>query len=342
MKRTVFVISAIMAAAVMVISCNSNTSAEKDAITADHKHSYRCPMNCEKGKTYDKEGNCPVCGMKLEHFDGVDNGLSYKMQYISAPAQLEAGKAATLSFTPKIAGNENEAVPLEVQHDKKIHLIVVSNDLGYFEHIHPEYQADGSYKINVLEKGKAYTSGAGNHETRFDYGGNYTMFADYLPSGSSHQVEKIEFSVTGTPRPAVTFSNEKLSGQSENFTVSLKPTGGKIITGTQMHIAGVLMKDGKEVDVNTLENYLGAKAHMVVISLNDKEYLHVHPDVEGGKFDLHTTFKKPGIYRGWIQFQSSGKVHTVDFVMDVKEGTPEEIKKAAEGHSGMSEGHQGH
>ena len=51
--------------------------------------------------------------------------------------------------------------------------------------------------------------------------------------------------------------------------------------------------------------------------LNDKEYLHVHPDVEGGRFDLHTTFKKPGIHRGWIQFKSEGKVHTVDFVLNV-------------------------
>jgi hypothetical protein len=82
----------------------------------------------------------------------------------------------------------------------------------------------------------------------------------------------------------------------------------------------MVMNDGKEVDVNSLENYLGAKAHMVVISLDDKEYLHVHPDVQGGKFDLNTTFKKPGIYRGWIQFQSDGKVHTVDFVMNVAQG----------------------
>ena len=80
------------------------------------------------------------------------------------------------------------------------------------------------------------------------------------------------------------------------------------------------MLNGKEVDVNTLEDYLGAKAHMVVVSLAEKKYLHVHPSVEGGKFDLHTTFDKPGVYRGWIQFQSKGKVYTSDFVMNVAEG----------------------
>ena len=26
---------------------------------------YKCPMNCEGNKVYDKPGNCPVCNMKL-------------------------------------------------------------------------------------------------------------------------------------------------------------------------------------------------------------------------------------------------------------------------------------
>jgi hypothetical protein len=316
----------------LIIACNNNgksTATNTDSTSAkdgEHKHSYRCPMNCEKGKTYDKEGNCPVCGMKLEHFDGVDNGLTYMMQFASAPATVEAGKATTFSFTPKVVGKEAEAVPLDVQHEKKIHLIVVSKDLSYFEHIHPEYQADGSYQIKVLDNNKAYSNGAGHNETRLATGGEYILFADYLPSGGSHQVEKIQLSVKGTPRPAITYNADKLVGISDKFSVQLQVEGGKLVTGTQMHIAGKVMKDGKEVDVNSLENYLGAKAHMVVISLNDKEYLHVHPDVEGGKFDLHTTFKKAGIHRGWIQFKSEGKVHTVDFVLNVAEGKTTDTK----------------
>lgn len=313
-----------LASIIFITACNNNkTSAEaKDSTTSAsaHAHSYRCPMNCEKGKTYEKEGNCPVCGMKLEHFDGVDNGLTYKMEFASNPPTLNAGSGAVFSFTPKAVGKETEAVPLDLQHEKKIHLIVVSDDLSYFEHIHPEYQPDGSYQIKVLDKTQNYKDGAGHTETRFSTGGDYVLFADYLPSGGSHQVEKIKLNVKGTAKPSVTYNADKLIGTSDNFTVQLQVDGGKLTTGKQMHIAGKVMKDGKEVDVNTLENYLGAKAHMVVISLDDKEYLHVHPDVQGGKFDLNTTFKKSGIHRGWIQFQSEGKVHTVDFVLNVAEG----------------------
>jgi len=307
----------------LMIACNNNgtnkVSTSDSTLTAseNHAHSFRCPMNCEKGKTYDKEGNCPICGMKLEHFDGVDNGLTYKMEFASNPSTVSAGSGAVFSLTPKIIGKESEAVPLDLQHEKKIHLIVVSKDLSYFEHIHPEYQPDGSYQIKVLDKTKNYAAGAGHNETRFITPGEYLLFADYMPSGGSHQVEKIQLDVKGTPKQPTIYKADKLTGTSDKFSVQLQVDGGKLETGKQTHIAGQVMKDGKEVDVNSLENYLGAKAHMVVISLNDKEYLHVHPDVQGGKFDLNTTFKKSGIHRGWIQFKSEGKVHTVDFVLNV-------------------------
>ena len=308
-----------------LISCNDVNNANADSTlstTADeHQHSYRCPMNCEKGKTYEKAGKCPVCGMDLEHFDGEDNGLTYKMEYTSTPAELNTGTAATLSFKPKVAGKESEAVALDLQHEKKIHLIVVSDDLSYFEHIHPEYQTDGSYQIKVLGKNDAYSNGTGKHETKFEQGGDYFLFADYKPSGGAHQVEKVPFKVNGPSKTPETFTNEKLAGTSGNYSVTLNVTGGKFVSGSPLHITGTISKDGQPIDANSLENYLGAKAHMVVLSIDDKEYLHVHPDVANGKLDLNTTFKKPGIYRGWIQFNGDGQIHTTDFTLKVNEGS---------------------
>lgn len=334
----------VAATAISLLACNNEaTTKAETAQTASadgHEHSYRCPMNCEKGKTYDKPGKCPVCGMNLEHYDGgEDNGLTYKMQYNSNPAQLTAGQPATLSFTPKVVGKEAEDVALDLQHEKKIHLIVVSDDLSYFEHIHPDFQSDGSYQIKVLGKGQNYSNDAGKNETKFENGGNYILFADYKPTGGAHQVEKVPFKVTGPEKQPVRFSAAKLSGTSGPYTVTLNPTAGKLFTGAQLHIEGAVQRDGKEIDAASLENYLGAKAHMVVLSLDEKEYLHVHPEVVNGKFDLHTTFKKPGIYRGWIQFQNEGKVHTIDFTMNVTKGTDEDIAKAGEGHSGASAEH---
>ena len=227
------------------------------------------------------------------------------MDFKTNPSSVAANQEVALAMTPKIKGKDADQVPLQEEHTKKIHLIVVSDDLSYFDHIHPEYGADGSYTV----------------KTKFPAAGKYTLFADYKPTGGNHTVDKLSVAVTGSKPAAKKYDMDKLTAtSSDGFTVTLLPEGGKLETNVQVHLSAGLTQNGKAVDPSTLEDYLGAKAHMVVVSLNDKEYLHVHPGVENGKFDLHTTFEKPGIYRGWIQFQSKGKVHTTDFVMNVKQG----------------------
>jgi len=117
--------------------------------TADHAsgHTYACPMHPEVTST--KEGEkCPKCGMTLVHNDHVVNGKSYAMKFEPTPMQLTAGQPAQLVFTPQEVGNEAAPVPLAVVHEKKIHLIIVSKDLGQFYHEHPEFTAQGNYKVN--------------------------------------------------------------------------------------------------------------------------------------------------------------------------------------------------
>ncbi len=293
---------------------------QTDTVSHNAEHTYACPMHPEVvGKETDK---CPKCGMKLEHNDnaGKDNGLTYFMQYNCHKSGIESGKECTLLFTPKIKGKENEAVPLQVIHEKKLHLIVVSKDLAYFEHIHPEYQADGSYQIKVLAKDQPYTIGKGHNETYFNNGGDYMLFADYAPTSGNHQLEKIPVTVKGTPYKNTNYSKEKLTVNVDGYTVSLEVEGGKWISNTPIHIKAVIKKGTQIMDASTFENYLGAKAHMIVLKTETFDYLHVHPEVENGNFDLHTTFETPGIYRGWIQFQTDGKVHPADFVIVVEQG----------------------
>ena len=298
---------------------SKNTAEAGDATAqtvadGDHQHQYVCPMHPDV--VSDKPGECPKCGMDLEHNDAetTANTNTYFMQYTANPAQVEAGKSVKMSFTPKIKGSEADQVPLDVEHEKKLHTIVVSQDLSFFDHIHPEFQADGGYTID-------YT---------FPTGGEYVVFSDYKPSGAGHQVEKTVVNVAGKTAPVKTFSAAKLTSNSGDFSITLEPLGGKLLSNQPMHIKGIVKQKGKVVDANLLENYLGAKAHVVVVDVVDKNYLHVHPDVADGVFDLHTTFEKPGIYRGWLQFQSAGKIHTTDFVLNVAQG---DASKATEDHS---------
>lgn len=307
----------------LLAACNNegegkalNTDSATTKTVGEHEHTYACPMHPE---VTGKEGDtCPKCGMKLEHNDAAATAAgSYFMQFTSLPATVEPNKDVTLSFTPKKKDADAEQVALDVQHEKKIHLILVNDDLSWFDHIHPEYNSDGSYTV----------------QTKFPAPGKYKAFADYKPTGGSAIVDKIEVTVAGNAPAAKTFSGDKLSGNSSTYSFELKPTGGKLVTGALMHISGIVKKDGKEIDATTLDNYLGAKAHFVVISLNEKEYLHVHPDVAEGKFDLHTTFEKAGLYRGWVQFNADGKIHTIDFTLNVSKGSPEDVKEANQAHT---------
>lgn len=279
---------------------------------------YQCPMDCEKGKLYDQPGSCPVCKMDLTAVAAPDaaNPQTFKMNFGSQPAELSAGKTAKLTFTPAIAEKPGEAVPLDVVHEKKLHLIMVSDDLSWFDHQHPEYNGAGL-----------------DLDYAFPKGGNYLLFADYKPAGSGHQVEKIPVTVSGAPARAVSYAAAKTTVNVDGFEISLNPAGGKWLTNNPMHITATIKKGGKLLDVNAFENYLGAKAHVVMVGLDDKTYEHVHPDVHEGAFDLHTQFAKAGIYRLWLQFQTDGKVHTADFVLKAEEGKPGEVPQPA-GHGG--------
>ena len=39
---------------------------------------YYCPMHCEGDKTYDKQGDCPVCNMHLIPVNGQKSGKEHE------------------------------------------------------------------------------------------------------------------------------------------------------------------------------------------------------------------------------------------------------------------------
>ncbi len=299
-----------------------STKVDSSQAHAGMAHDYTCPMHPDQHGS--GPGKCPECGMDMVHTDGK-KAEAYSMKHVTTPATIDAGKPFTLALTPTIVGKEGQAVALDLHHEKKIHLIAVSSDLSWFAHEHPEYQASGSYDLTQT----------------LPAAGEYFLYADYMPSGGQQQLEKFTLNVAGKPATAKVYDKAKLiSKAGPNYEVKLSTTDGKLVSGSLQHIAATVTKGGKPVDPGTLEDYLGAKAHVVVIGLQDKDYLHVHPDVEGQQFDLHATFAKPGIYRGWFQFQAEGKVLIADFVLDVAQGAAGDAEAGHEHEHGHDHGHE--
>ena len=77
MKKIMYLSLLVLCTSIIVFSCkeqkeevkeDAKTESSLGAQKADLAMNdvYKCPMNCEDGKTYDKEGSCPVCKMDLK------------------------------------------------------------------------------------------------------------------------------------------------------------------------------------------------------------------------------------------------------------------------------------
>jgi len=281
--------------------------AEIDSLSAAAPATYYCPMHCEGSKTYDKPGECPVCHMKLKK--QTSDKFSVEVKPIGG--KIEAGKPANLLFTLKDpTGLAVKGV--EIVHEMPLHLLMVSKDLSWFAHEHPSLQPDGTFTFTFT----------------FPTGGDYTLFNDFTPQDVGMQVVPVVLKVEGAApaaKPLVVDSDKPKVV--DGYTVSLE-TGGPVKTGAATNMAYTISKDGKPV--TDLQPYLGAMGHLVIISQDQKEFVHSHPHEEGAehsaatkggpKVDFEAQFTAPGVYKGWAQFQHMGKVITVPMTFSVAKG----------------------
>ena len=77
MKKSILLIVMCLSRSVIVSSCKGEKKESSEETEMHENHAadkadiamldaYKCPMDCEKGKTYEEEGKCPVCEMDLK------------------------------------------------------------------------------------------------------------------------------------------------------------------------------------------------------------------------------------------------------------------------------------
>src|SRR5215213_4120873 len=111
---------------------------------------------------------------------------SFKMELATEPQELTASRQVKLTLAIRDK-SDNMVSDLEIVHEKPIHLIVVSDDLYFFNHIHPQLAPDGRYVV----------------ETTFPSGGAYRLYAAYTPEEAEAQVSDLSLHVAGSPRARV-------------------------------------------------------------------------------------------------------------------------------------------
>ena len=136
--------------------------------TPEQETAWVCPMHSDY--TMDVTGNCPRCGMALVRaapFDVRD----YRLDFQTVPPVVRAGEKATLRFSIFHPGTGEPIKKFEVVHERQYHLFVISQDMEYFQHIHPAQQPDGTWSIDVTLPKAGY----------------YKILSDFLPGGGAVQ-----------------------------------------------------------------------------------------------------------------------------------------------------------
>jgi hypothetical protein len=219
--------------------------------------------------------------------------------------ELRRGKAERLAF--RIVDEHGETVrDFDVEHTKRMHLIIARRDLTGFQHLHPEQARDGAWTTRL----------------RLDDAGSYRLFADFSHEGKARTLAsdlRVDGPAMLEPLPAPRATAVSDGG----YDVRLD--AGSVRPGEEADLRFTITKDG--VPVHT-EPYLGAGGHLVALREGDLAFLHVHPTEAGhgdaAATDDHddsvgfaATFPTEGQYRLFLQFQHDGRVHTVAFTQAV-------------------------
>jgi len=268
-------------------------------LAQEQQQEWVCPMDPDvRSKS---PGFCPRCGMKLVPANAEISEYPLRVQV--TPSDWRGGQKVSLRFeilNPKTGARVQR---LQLVHEKLFHLFIVSGDLTYFAHEHPQPQSDGTFTFETVLPKQGY----------------YRLAADFYPEGGTPQlVVKTLISADAPLEPMEPPRLQADTGakQCVNLTVSLTTEPAVPLAGLKT----ILFFDLHPA--NRLEPYLGVWGHLLVASADLIDLIHLHPflaDGAKGKIQFNLVFPRPGMYRLWVQFQRDSLVNTAVFTIPVRE-----------------------
>ena len=212
-----------------------------------------------------------------------DANASVAAALTTEPAHPRAGKTTTLHFSITEGGAPVE--DLTVHHGRKLHVVLISEDMQVFGHIHPE---DFDEPIADGEASVRFT---------FPRAGRYLAAADLATAAGTH-AEHYTVDVEGDPDVATSAGREASvavvrTEDEDSYTAPVildapRTTEGyelslarprTISAGTPATFVWRLIKDGEPV--TDLQLYLAAPMHIAMVKEDLSHFVHGHGTARG-------------------------------------------------------------
>jgi hypothetical protein len=235
------------------------------------------------------------------------------------------GPGGTIHFDMWEVSNGKVVQTYDTDMTKIMHMIVVSDDLLHFDHIHPVLQSNGHLTIDYRPAER----------------GLYHVYIDGMPHGVGRQVFRFDVPSGGSNAPAAAriLHAAGSSVQVGPYRVTLDPV--LVPIGEISTVDVTITKNGKPA--RDLHPYLGTMAHGVFVGVKDLAYMHAHgmseemlamasandcgdgmmaammPLVPSDTIDSHFEFEilAPSAqdYDFWLQFVGGTTLYTAPFLV---------------------------
>ncbi|HXM55759.1 MAG TPA: heavy metal translocating P-type ATPase [Candidatus Dormibacteraeota bacterium] len=227
---------------------------------------------------------------------------------LTAPADLRPDTAARLVYRLTAGGEPFTGVV--VSHERPMHLVVVSRDLGRFQHVHPLPNGrPGEYAVDVT----------------FPAAGSYLLFDEFETARGQDVVLRDAVTVAGAPTPAAGLEPDTAPKVTGGYRVRLDGANDAL-WGRPTRLAFDVEDAATGRPAAGLRPYLGAAAHVAIVGRDGAMFLHTHGmagmadmGAAGPHVEITPTFPGPGLYALWAQFEApDGAIITVRYVLNVR------------------------
>ena len=222
----------------------------------------------------------------------------------SGTATLPVGKITDYRFT--ITGPDGKPVThFAVEQTQRLHFYAIRSDLTGFQHVHPTLGSNGVWTAALAALRP----------------GTWRLYASFVPNtGPAKGQEFVLSRAVSVPGRAVASAVPAPSRSTtvDGYTVTVK---GKLTANRASPLTVTITKAGRPV--TNLQPYLDTYAHLTAFHEGDLAFAHLHPETKvdgdhgGPTLPFHAELSRSGNWRLFLQFQTSGTVHTAALTVQV-------------------------